>query len=90
LIDMYYSAKLLEPGGVVLFDDSQHPHIKKLLRFVRRNLSHCFEEMDLRRFHPDKRIRFQIARVTGYTQMTAFTKTGDLEENVPVPVELEN
>ena len=71
-VDMYYSTQLLESGGIVLFDDSQHPHVKKMLRFVQRNLSHCLQNFDLRQFHPDKSIRFQIARTFSRTQLTAF------------------
>jgi hypothetical protein len=78
-IDVYYSAMLLEPNGAVAFDDSQNTHVRKMLRFVRRNLSHCLQEMDLRQFHPDKTVRYQIARALGRTQLTAFRKIGELE-----------
>jgi predicted O-methyltransferase YrrM len=78
-IDMYYSTQLLEAGGVVLFDDSQHPHVKTMLRFVRRNLAHCLQHFDLLQFHPNHSIKFQIACRLGRTQLTAFKKTADLE-----------
>jgi hypothetical protein len=79
-IDMYYSVELLELNGVVLFDDSQNPHVKKMLRFVRRNLSHCVQEVDLRPFHPNKSLKYQIARVLYRTQLAAFRKVGELEQ----------
>jgi hypothetical protein len=37
-IDFYYTARILDAGGIVLFDDSVDPHVHKTLRFIRKNL----------------------------------------------------
>ena len=78
-VDLYYSVQLLVRDGVVLFDDSTHPHVRKILKFVRRNLGHCLEQMDLRPFHPDKSLRYRAARALGRIQLTGFKKVGALE-----------
>ena len=77
-VDMFYSAQLLETGGVVLFDDSQDPHVRKMIRYIRRNLRHCLEEFDLRPYHPGKSIRYRVALALGRVQLTGFKKVGAL------------
>src|SRR5438045_1763221 len=77
-IDLYYSVQLLGMDGVVLFDDSTHPHLRKILKFVRRNLRHCLEPMDMCPFHPDKSLRYRAARALGRIQLTGFKKVGEL------------
>ena len=81
-IDMYYSIALLEPGGMVLFDDSQNQHVKKVLRFVRRNLFHCLKDMDLRPHHPSHcGIKYRVAQSLNRAQLTAFEKINEAEQS---------
>lgn len=39
-VDLYYSSRLLVPGGFVVLDDSDMPSIRKLVQFVLRNFRH--------------------------------------------------
>lgn len=77
-VDFYYTSRLLSPGGVVTFDDSTDPHIRKVLQFIRRNLSSSFSEVDLTPFRGEagKSLKYRMARLAGKTQMTAFRRTG--------------
>jgi hypothetical protein len=38
LVDFFYIDKMLNIGGVVIFDDLSYPSIRKLCRYVLRNL----------------------------------------------------
>ena len=76
--DMFYSLMLLEPGGTVLFDDCADPHVSKVIKFIRSNLSEQLRPLDLSPFQPSKSAFKRIANRFGYSQAKAFTKTGDL------------
>jgi predicted O-methyltransferase YrrM len=78
-IDAYFSALLLSKGGVVAFDDSSNPHIKKVLSFIRRNLRHCLQEIDIIPFRRDRSLKHRIARMIGRANMTAFKRIGEFE-----------
>lgn len=77
-IDFYYVARVLSEGGLVIFDDSSNPNIRKVLRFIRRNLSHEFEEIGLSSFRPDagRSLKYRFAKRLGKIQMTAFRRAG--------------
>jgi predicted O-methyltransferase YrrM len=80
LIDAYYATRLLNDGGVMLFDDSTIPDVAKVLRYLRRNQAHCLTEMDLGPFHPSGRsIKYRLARRLGRAQLTAFRRHGSTE-----------
>jgi hypothetical protein len=75
--DFYYVARLLEDGGIMLFDDSANPHIRKVLRFLRRNLTSSLPEFDLSPYRPSSRtdiFAYPIARALGRTQLRAFRR----------------
>jgi predicted O-methyltransferase YrrM len=38
-VDAFYCARLLNDGGLIAFDDSTDPHVAKVIRFIRGNLS---------------------------------------------------
>lgn len=78
-VDAYFSAMLLSDGGVVAFDDSSDPHIKKVLAFIRRNLRHCLQEIDITPFRRDRSLKYTIGRIIGRVNMTAFKRVGELE-----------
>jgi hypothetical protein len=77
-VDFYFSTRLLADGGVVAFDDSNDPHVKKVLRFVRANCGFAYESVDLGPYRADKgaSLRYAAAKALGRTQLTAFRKIG--------------
>ena len=83
-IDLFYAGRLLLHRGVVLFDDSTLPEVKKVIAFVRRNLAHALVEMDLTR-HRRKRAfdwRYKLAGLMGRRQLTAFEKIADPQRSI--------
>lgn len=77
-IDCHYSYHLLEPGGLMLFDDCSDPNIAKVLKFIRRNMAYGLTEFDLTPHRPDKgrSFRYRAAKVLGLTHLAGFQKTG--------------
>lgn len=77
-VDFYYVARLLALNGIVVFDDSPNPHVKKVLQFIRRTFPSAFSEMDLTPYRPEKRksLKYRIAKSLGKAQMTAFRRIG--------------
>jgi predicted O-methyltransferase YrrM len=78
-VDAYFSALLLSVNGVVALDDSSNPHIRKVLSFIRRNLRHCLEEIDLAPFRRKTSLKYKLVRMIGRINLTAFRRIGDLE-----------
>lgn len=79
-VDAYYVARLLEPNGIMLFDDSPDPHVRKVLRFLRSNCRLGLEEVDLSPFRSQLGggLRYRAARCLGRAQMTAFKRVGSV------------
>jgi len=77
-VDMHFSLQLLNPGGVMLFDDCADPHVAKVLKFVKTNLSDYLEEFSVSKFQPKKSLFKKIANFLGYSQMKAYVKKRDL------------
>ena len=77
-IDMYYSIKILNKGGILFFDDCADKHVKKVIRFVSTNLTGYMQAFSLEKFQPSKSLIKKIANKLGYRQMCAFEKTADL------------
>lgn len=77
-LDCHYAYHLLEPGGLVLFDDCSDPNIAKVLKFIRRNMRYGLTEFDLTPHRPDKgrSFRYRAAKVLGRAQLAGFIKTG--------------
>jgi predicted O-methyltransferase YrrM len=76
-IDFYYVNLLLRKDGIVLFDDSSDPNVRKVLRFIRRNRGDSYSELDLDPYRTAATTiaRRQIARLIGRVQLTGFQKT---------------
>ena len=76
-VDFYFTAQLLADGGIVAFDDSTNPHVRKVLRFIRANCG-CLRRVDLSRYRPDKgkSLRYRAAKALDRIQLTAFRKIG--------------
>lgn len=77
-LDCHYCYHLLEPGGLLLFDDCSDPNIAKVLTFVRRNMAYGLTEFDLTAHRPDKgrSVRYRGAKILGLTQLAGFQKSG--------------
>ncbi|HSY43970.1 MAG TPA: class I SAM-dependent methyltransferase, partial [Candidatus Acidoferrum sp.] len=77
-LDFYFVSRILSEKGVILFDDSSLPHVHKVLKFIKNNLKSSFVEVDLGKYRSDggKSIRYQVARVLGKRQLTAFRRIG--------------
>jgi predicted O-methyltransferase YrrM len=79
-VDAYFSARMLRDGGVIAFDDSSNPHIAKVVRFLRSNLTAGLKELDLSKYRDkQKRLKYQIARRLGKVQLTAFRRIGSID-----------
>lgn len=78
-VDFYWSSRLLNLGGLVLFDDCADPNVGKVLRFIRRNCMDAFVPFSLERYleAPLERLRRRLAAFAGRVQMRAFRKLRD-------------
>ena len=78
-IDAFYCARLLAPDGVLVFDDATDPHVKKVTRFIERNLFRSLVAFDLGPFRADhgSTVKFRVANALGRSQLRAFRKIGD-------------
>lgn len=85
-IDAYFGFRMLERGGVILFDDCAIDHVAKVLGFVTANWSGWTEEIDLSPFRSDAGLRYRAARTLGRIQLRAFTRTGDDTRPWDVPL----
>ena len=77
-VDLYFVTRLLTHRGLVIFDDSTDPNVRKVLRFITMNLKIIFELFDVAPFRHDngQTFRYRVARLLRQTQMTAFRKIG--------------
>ncbi len=80
-IDLFYCSRLVHPGGIVLFDDASEPHVAKVIRFVRGNMSHAFRELGLKKYRSmptvADRLKYRVASSLGRVQLVAFERIGD-------------
>lgn len=76
-IDAYYSFRLVSKDGIVLFDDCQNVHVRKVIRFIRRNMGELFEEIDIGPLREDggRAVKYRIARLLGHVQTVGFRRT---------------
>lgn len=66
-IDAFYSARLLNDGGLMALDDSTDPHIAKVNDFIRSNLSGALREVSLG-------AKSTVAGLLGKRQLTVFER----------------
>ena len=69
----------MAPDGVLVFDDATDPHVKKVTRFIERNLFRSLVAFDLGPFRADRgsTVKFRVANALGRSQLRAFRKIGD-------------
>lgn len=79
MVDFYFSHLLLEEGGIIAFDDSACGHVRKVVRFIRRNLGAAYEELSPYEVTAPRwpRLKQHVARLTGKQQLTLFRKLQD-------------
>lgn len=79
-IDFYYSNKLLSQQGLILFDDSFDPHIRKVINFIDKNFSQTYEKLNLSYIHSGiKKIKYSLAVKLKKNQLTVYRKRGENE-----------
>ena len=75
-LDVHYCLQLLEVGGVMLLDDSSHPDVAKVVRFIRRNMGGLLEPVDLAPYRADRgqSAKYRVGSALGRVQLTGFRK----------------
>lgn len=79
-VDCYHAVHLLAPGGVLVMDDAPHPHVARVVCFLRRSWRQCLEPLDLWPYRAAGagargRLRYRLAEALGKTQIVAFRRT---------------
>jgi hypothetical protein len=86
-IDAYFGVRMLEPGGIILFDDCMIDHVAKVLAFVTANWDGFIREVDLSSHRDDGgSLRYMAARRLGKVQLRGFTRTGNDTRAWDVPL----
>jgi predicted O-methyltransferase YrrM len=78
-VDFYYLRQMLVVGGLLLFDDSTSPHIRKVVRFVERNLQQHFVHVDIAKYRDGpawKQFARRVAQNFRLVQLTVLRKVG--------------
>ena len=80
-MDFYFSHRILEVGGVIGFDDSSHPQVAKVVRFIRRNMRREYVELNPYAITAPRwpRTKQAVARLSGRQQLTLFKKREEWE-----------
>ena len=82
--DFYFVRFLTATGGYVLFDDSSDFEVAKVVRFVRKNLTECFEPVPISHYRGEtttQRLKYAIAEALYKTQLSIFRKVKDGERS---------
>ncbi|BAY07247.1 class I SAM-dependent methyltransferase [Calothrix sp. NIES-2098] len=76
-IDFFYSNKLLSEKGVIMFDDSSDPHIRKVLKFIDSNFAFSYKKLDLSYLYTGwNKFKYNFGVKIQKTQLTVYQKTG--------------
>ena len=79
-VDAYFGTRLLEPDGIVAFDDCSNSHVATVIRFLRSNCPGLREiNLNNYRTHPRHPLFYESARRLGRLQMVAFQKIGGMD-----------
>ena len=71
-IDAYFCMRLLDAGGLLLFDDSTDPHVAKVLAFIDASITGLERQ-------PEMTLRQIIARLVGKRQLTVYHRIATVE-----------
>lgn len=78
-LDLFFSARLLEIGGMLVFDDCSHPQVAKAVRYLRRNYAPFLSEVSYRIYRPPGlSLVKQIGNAVGVRQLRAFQKNSEV------------
>ena len=76
-IDFYYSSKLLNPSGLIAFDDCTSKHVKKVLACIDSNFSYCFKRVNISQYRIGlSRLKQNAANALHMNQLTVYQKIG--------------
>lgn len=80
IVDLYFSARLLDFNGIVLFDDCTNRHVAKVISFINGNLPGLCE-LDLSGYRADygRSWKYRLGQVMGRKQLGAFQRVGEIE-----------
>ena len=79
-VDFFYSNKLLNNQGLLIFDDSADPNIRKVLNFIEANFNSTYRKLDLSYLRKGTgKLRYHLANALRKNQLTAYCKYGDTE-----------
>lgn len=74
-VDFYYSDKLLAKQGVILFDDSSDPHVRKVTNFIESNFNNKYEKLDLSVYREGvDKWKLKLATLMQKNQLNAYRK----------------
>jgi predicted O-methyltransferase YrrM len=78
-IDYYYSVRLLEKGGVILFDDCTTDDVANVIRYISSRQNAVLRELDLDPFrNPNRSWISRVGKVLGRSQIRGFEKISDV------------
>jgi len=75
-IDFFYCDKLCEQEGIIMFDDSSDPHIRKVLNFIDSNFYRFYKKIDLSVYRETsgQKFKYRLATKLKKNQLTAYQK----------------
>lgn len=76
-VDFYFVRRLVDVGGVVLFDDSSDRNVRRVIRYVEGDLAKAFQRIPLSAYRPLTglaKARMRLAEAMGKTQLVAFRR----------------
>jgi len=86
LIDFVFCHEVLNIGGIILFDDSTHSQVAKVLRFIESNYNKIYQREALYRGARKERMKRRLACALRKNQLTAYRKVRDGRQNWGKPL----
>jgi predicted O-methyltransferase YrrM len=76
-VDFYFLYELISVGGIILFDDSTFPDVRKVIRFIEHNYGDLLSPVKLqsfRKLNSFEKLKYGLAVKLKRNQITAFQK----------------
>jgi len=76
-VDFYFLYELISVGGIILFDDSTFPDVRKVIRFIENNYGDLLSPVKLqsfRKLNSFEKLKYGLAVKLKRNQVTAFQK----------------